>query len=117
MISADAIRGYIDLMILSLLRESHSYAYELAQQISDVTGAEYTIKQTTLYSAVKRLEASGLVTAFAGTSESGKPRTYYQITEAGLAHLGVKIAEWHATKLVIDRFVGDSHPHPQEGHE
>ena len=44
MISADAIRGYIDLMILSLLRSTPSYAYEIAQQISEVTGDEYAIK-------------------------------------------------------------------------
>ncbi|GAA5208255.1 PadR family transcriptional regulator [Microbacterium kyungheense] len=105
MISADAIRGYVDLMILSLLRERPSYAYELAQQISATTGAEYTIKQTTLYSAVKRLESAGLVTSFAGASESGKPRTYYRITATGSAHLAEKVAEWRDTKSVVDRFV------------
>lgn len=105
MISADAIRGYVDLMVLSLLRKGSSYAYELAQQISAVTGSDYTIKQTTLYSAVKRLEASGLVTSFPGTSDSGKSRTYYQISETGLAHLDQKIIEWRDTKSVVDRFV------------
>lgn len=104
MISADAIRGYVDLMILALLRVRPSYAYELAQQISTVSGEEYTIKQTTLYSAVKRLEASELVTSYAGTSESGKPRTYYQITPEGLAHLELKVAEWEHIKSVVDRF-------------
>lgn len=104
MISADAIRGYIDLMILSRLRKGPSYAYKLAQQITAVTGADYTIKQTTLYSAVKRLENAGLVTSYPGTSESGKPRTYYRITEQGLEHLSLKILEWRDTKAVVDRF-------------
>ncbi|MGO2519210.1 MAG: PadR family transcriptional regulator [Microbacterium sp.] len=105
MISADAIRGYVDLMLLALLRQAPSYAYELAQQISAVTGADYTIKQTTLYSAVKRLEGLGFVTSFPGASDSGKPRTYYQITETGQTHLDQKIVEWHDTKAVVDRFV------------
>ncbi len=104
MISADAIRGYIDLMILSLLKSTPSYAYEIAQQISEVTGDEYAIKQTTLYSAVKRLENSALVTSYPGTSESGKPRTYYQITEQGRGYLGAKAREWQHTKAVVDRF-------------
>lgn len=112
MISADAIRGYVDLMVLSLLRSSPSYAYELAQQISTVTGAEYTIKQTTLYSAVKRLEGTELVHSYPGTSDSGKPRTYYRITPAGLAHLDLKIEEWHDTKSVVDRFVAGSAARP-----
>ena len=104
MISADAIRGYVDLMILSLLREVPSYAYELAQKITAASGAEYTVKQTTLYSAVKRLEAAGLVTSYPGFSDSMKPRTYYQITQTGSDHLVQKVAEWHRTKLVVDRF-------------
>ncbi|MCW1250223.1 PadR family transcriptional regulator [Acaricomes phytoseiuli] len=85
MISADAIRGYVDLMVLSLLRTGPSYAYELAQRITAISGDVYTIKQTTLYSAVKRLEAGSLVTSFAGVSPSGKPRTYYSITDIGLS--------------------------------
>ena len=105
MISADAIRGYVDLMVLSLLRREPSYAYELAQRITAISGDDYAIKQTTLYSAVKRLEVSGLVSSFAGVSPSGKPRTYYRITDAGLAYFDVKVEEWRSTKSVVDRFV------------
>lgn len=104
MISADAIRGYIDLMLLSLLRRAPSYAYELAQQISDVTGDDYAIKQTTLYSAVKRLEIAALVTSYTGTSDTGKLRTYYEVTARGLEHLDAKVREWQDTKAVVDRF-------------
>lgn len=104
MISADAIRGNVDLIVLSLLRSTPSYAYELARSIGTVAGDDYTIKQTTLYSAVKRLEAAGLVTSYPGTSESGKPRTYYRITPEGLARLSQKVAEWRRTKAVVDRF-------------
>lgn len=105
MISADAIRGYVDIMILSILRTAPSYAYELAHTISEVSGGEYTIKQTTLYSAVKRLEASGHVESFPGLSPSGKPRTYYRLTPAGSASLLAKCQEWEATRSVVDRFV------------
>lgn len=105
MISADAIRGYVDLMILSLLKEGPSYAYELAQRITAISGDDYSIKQTTLYSAVKRLESSGLVSSTPGLSPSGKARTYYLMTDAGLAQLAAKVAEWRETKAVVDRFI------------
>ena len=105
MISADAVRGYVDLMVLSLLRGGPSYAYELAQRITAISGEDYAIKQTTLYSAVKRLEASGLVDSFAGVSPSGKPRTYYRITDEGVSHLHLKVEEWRSTKTVVDRFI------------
>ncbi len=105
MISADAIRGYIDIMILSILRGRPSYAYELAKTISALSGGQYTIKQTTLYSAVKRLETRGWVESFPGVSESGKQRTYYQLTPVGDDGLVAKCQEWEATKSVVDRFV------------
>ena len=46
MISADAIRGYIDLIVLSLLKRQPSYAYDLAKTITEVSDGEYTMKQT-----------------------------------------------------------------------
>ncbi len=105
MISADAIRGYIDIMILSMLRDEPSYAYEMAKAISLEAEGSYSIKQTTLYSALKRLEGSGHVESFPGQSESGKPRTYYRLTDAGRELLTEKCDEWEQTKTLVDRFV------------
>lgn len=110
MISADAIRGYVDLMVLSLLRSGPSYAYELAQRITTTSGGEYAIKQTTLYSAVKRLEAAELVSSDAGVSPSGKPRTYYHLTDTGRDYFATKVAEWQSTKSVVDRFIEGATP-------
>ena len=109
MISADAIRGYIDLIVLTLLRDRPSYAYEIAKTITEVTAGEYAIKQTTLYSALKRLEAAGLTSSYADTSDSGKPRTYYRLTNDGAAYLAAKLAEWESTKTLIDRFTQGRH--------
>ena len=109
MISADAIRGYIDLIVLSLLKRQPSYAYDLAKTITEVSDGEYTIKQTTLYTALKRLESTGLASSYAGVSESGKSRTYYRLTSEGTAHLTTKVSEWEDTKTLVDRFAKGTH--------
>lgn len=108
MISADAIRGSVDLMLLSLLRSGPSYAYELVQRINVISGDDYAIKQTTLYSAVKRLEAGGFVHSSPGVSPSGKPRTYYRLTPSGLAQFALKVDEWRRTSTVVERFLTDT---------
>ncbi len=105
MISPDAIRGYVDLMVLSILEKKDSYAYELAKTISKIAGGDYQIKQTTLYSAVKRMESAGIVSSYPATSESGKARTYYRISDAGRAYLIEKRSEWEQIKVLVDRFV------------
>ena len=109
MISADAIRGYIDLIVLSLLKRQPSYAYDLAKTITEVSDGEYTIKQTTLYTALKRLESAGLAASYSGVSHSGKSRTYCRLTSEGTTHLTAKVAEWEDTKTLVDRFAKGSH--------
>ncbi len=109
MISPDAIRGYVDIMILSRLNKGPSYAYEMAKAITQQTDGIYVIKQTTLYSALKRLEASTWVESYPGESPSGKPRTYYRMTPLGHTTLLSKTEEWQQTKIIVDRFVEGVH--------
>ncbi|MDR3360808.1 MAG: PadR family transcriptional regulator, partial [Bifidobacteriaceae bacterium] len=91
-------------------RSGPSSAHELAQRITAISGDDYAIKQTTLHSAVKRLEAGGLVSSFADVSPSGKPRAHYRLTDARSAHFGLRVAERRSTKPVVDRFIEGATP-------
>lgn len=104
MISGDVIRGYVDLMILSLLQGGSSYAYSLSKQIRSRTEDRYVLRETTLYSALSRLERDGYVTSYSDDS-SGKRRTYYRLKAEGDRYYQEKLAEWELTKDVIERFV------------
>lgn len=104
-ISSDVIRGYNDTMILYLLREAPSYGYEISKKIKDLTLNKYIIKETTLYSAFTRMESKGLISSYSGESENGKKRTYYRITDAGLAYYREKVEEWNLTREVIEHFI------------
>lgn len=104
MIGADAVRGHIDLMMLSILEKEPSYAYEISRIITERSKGEYTIKQTTLYTAVKRLESQGCLFSEERVSESGKSRTYYYITTQGKEQLAQKRQEWMSTRELIDHF-------------
>ena len=103
-ISSDVIRGYVDTMILSLLRQEPSYGYEISRRIREVSGGQYVIKETTLYSAFNRMGREGFIEAFPGSSQSGKRRTYYRITPMGIQHYQEKCDEWELTKDVVNRF-------------
>lgn len=105
MISSDVIRGYNDTMILYLLLNEPSYGYEISKQIRILTKEKYVMKETTLYSAFKRMENNGLIEAFAGTETNGKPRTYYRITDEGRKYYKEKCEEWEITQEVIQKFI------------
>lgn len=104
MIGADAIRGHIDLIVLSILETRPSYAYEISKTITDRSRGQYVIKQTTLYTAVKRLQSQGLLDSHEDVSPSGKARTYYKLSADGHEQLGAKRAEWRSTRELVDHF-------------
>lgn len=104
MISSDIIRGYTDTMILFILSEEDSYGYEISKRIRDITEDSYVMKETTLYSALTRLEKNGSITSYSGMHD-GRKRTYYSITEAGKSCYCEKCSEWELTKKVIDNFI------------
>ena len=104
-LSSDAVRGYIDMMILCILSEQDSYGYEISKRIGIKTNGTYSIKETTLYSAFTRLESGGYIGSYYGTESGGKRRTYYRVTSAGHSFYNEKCAEWKQTKDVVDRFV------------
>ena len=67
-----------------MLLEGASYGYAMAQGIAERSEGAYVIKETTLYAAIRRLEKRGDVEAFPGAETTGRPRTYYRITESGV---------------------------------
>lgn len=109
MISSDFIRGYNDLIILSILKESDSYGYLISKTIRERTKGQYIIKETTLYSAFNRLDQNGLITHYYGDESSGSRRTYYKITDLGKVFLNDKTDEWKITSDVVNIFLGGNH--------
>jgi PadR family transcriptional regulator PadR len=105
MISSDVIRGYNDTMILYLLLDEPSYGYEISKRIRELTHEKYVMKETTLYSAFKRMESNGYIEAFSGSETNGKPRTYYKITDEGIKYYKEKCEEWEITREVIEKFI------------
>lgn len=105
MISSEVIRGYIDTMILCVLLSGENYGYEIGRRIRDITDDEYSIKETTLYSAFTRMERAGLIESFPGSVTYGKPRTYYRLTETGVKFYKEKCSEWALTQKIINKFI------------
>lgn len=105
MISSDVIRGYNDTIILCILLGGPSYGYEISKKIRDMSKEKYIIKETTLYSAVNRMEKNGFIESFYGDETNGKRRTYYRTTQEGQEYYREKCKEWKVTKEVVEKFI------------
>lgn len=108
-ISADLIRGHINTIILRTLYERDKYGYEIIEEIESKSHGQYTLKQPTLYSALKRLESQGYINAYWKTDEvsQGGRRKYYTLTDSGREITERNQAEWEYSRTVIDNLISD----------
>ena len=106
-ISSDLIRGHINTIILRTLYDSDKYGYEIINDIEAKSKGQYTLKQPTLYSALKRLESQDYVTSYWGGASGGGRRKYFQITEKGRKIVEQNLAEWEYSRTVIDSLISE----------
>ena len=104
-IASDIIRGHTDAIILARLSAGDSYGYEINKAILRKTNGRYELKDTTLYTAFKRLEETGQIMSYWGSEATGARRRYYRITPAGRAAYHEQVGVWEATKEIIDRLI------------
>lgn len=101
-ISADLIRGHINTIILRTLTDGEKYGTEIIDEIERKSHGQYTMKQPTLYSALKRLESQGFVTSYWGGVSNGGRRRYFNLTSLGREEAEKNIDEWEYSRTVID---------------
>ena len=91
--------------LLSHLMEGDSYGYQINKDILEKTDSRYELKEATLYTAFRRLEQAGYITAYWGNQKTGARRRYYSITPEGrAAYCGYK-RDWEEAKELIDKLL------------
>lgn len=108
-ISSDLIRGNMDAILLRVLLKKDSYGYEIIKTIWSDSGERYELKEPSLYSCLKRLEAQGAIEAYWGDESLGGRRKYYRITESGKKLYDNALHAWkNASELINLLIEGDN---------
>ena len=82
-------RGLLDVCVLAAIKNEDSYGYKIIKDLKPYI----TLTESTLYTILKRLEESKMLTVH--TSEyGGRLRKYYHITNAGLGRIEDFKNEW-----------------------
>ena len=105
--SADLLRGHTDTVVLRVLLKGDSYGYEIHKSIIEKLDGEYELKEATLYSSYKRLEAGGYISSYWGDETLGGRRKYYCITKAGQELFRQNKADWIKTQTVLNKLLGE----------
>lgn len=104
-IAGDLIRGHTDAIILARLLRGDSYGYEINKVISTLSSGRFELKEATLYTVFKRLEETGCITSYWGSSGAGARRRYYAITQTGRRTCQKLLEEWQETKEIMDKLL------------
>lgn len=76
-------KGLLTFWLLLLLYERPMYVFEMGQELDTISQGTITADEKSLYRALRRFEAMGLVQSSWQPSDVGPRRRYYQLTELG----------------------------------
>jgi DNA-binding PadR family transcriptional regulator len=91
--TAEALKGHLDVLLLSTLARGGAHGYAVAEALRTRSAGVFDLAEGTLYPALHRLEAAGLVSsrwAMAG----GRRRRIYLLTARGRRALDDRRAAW-----------------------
>jgi PadR family transcriptional regulator, regulatory protein PadR len=87
-------KGSTELVLLALLQKRPMYGYEIIQEMANLGGGYFEMREGLLYPALHRLQKEGLLAAQWRNTDSGRRRKYYTLTPAGADRLQEQSGEW-----------------------
>ncbi len=102
---SDYLQGALDLLILRTLASDPNHGWGIQQRIRQVTGETLTVSQGSLYPALHRLEASGLLSSEMAASENNRRARLYRLTPVGRKHLELETEDWRRFSLAMRRLL------------
>ena len=93
-ISKDLVAASAAPLVLAILGEEESYGYAIRKRVAELSRGELEWTDGMLYPVLHRLERNGFVEARWGTSETGRRRKYYRLTELGREELERQQRQW-----------------------
>ena len=114
-ISDNLKRGTIELMLLTLLKEGDKYGYELSQTLEERSDGLFTIKESTMYPTLYRLQSKGLISDRQEKVGVRRTRVYYHLEPTGEAYLKEIHKEYVSLNRGIFKILGYSSLEDVEG--
>jgi PadR family transcriptional regulator, regulatory protein PadR len=98
---SDLLQGTLDMLILQVVTLGPVHGYAIAQRLQQISKDILQVQQGSLYPALHRLEARGLVQSEWKTTETGRDAKFYSLTKGGRKRLDSERANWQRLTLGI----------------
>jgi PadR family transcriptional regulator PadR len=82
-LNLDLKRGFLQFVTIHLIAQRPRYAYEIKEDILNITKGAFDIDRNNLYKKLRLLEKDGILESRLEPSNQGADRKYYSITSFG----------------------------------
>ena len=109
MISKDLIAASATPIILGILSRGESYGYAIIKEVHELSGGELGWTDGMLYPVLHRLEKKRLIRSQWKTSDSGRKRKYYRLTQAGKTVQADERKQWLSVHNTLKKLWRESY--------
>jgi DNA-binding PadR family transcriptional regulator len=93
-------------LVLVALSAGRLHGYGVIQSVEELSGGRVRLRPGTVYGALDRLEADGLVVLDGSEVEHGRERRYFRLSEPGLEVLAAETERLAANVRVAQSRIG-----------
>jgi transcriptional regulator len=99
----ELLQGTLDMLILRTLQWGSQHGHGIGQAIRQSSADVLQIERGSLYPALHRLEARGLISSEWKSSDLNRRAKYYRLTPAGKKQLLTEQSQWKTLVRAITR--------------
>jgi PadR family transcriptional regulator, regulatory protein PadR len=104
----EILKGHLDMLLLSALEHRPLHGYGIIERLRARSEGFFDLPEGTIYPALHRLEASGVLRSDWSETE-GRRRRVYSLTTRGKAALSTQRKIWHSFSRAVGAVAGVKH--------
>lgn len=104
---SQALKGHLDMLLLAAVSREPAHGYLVLERLREMSAGAFDLSEGTIYPALHRLEAAGLLRSDE-VVVSGRRRRVYRLTGRGRRALAAQREEWRHFSLGVSRTLGAS---------
>ena len=97
----DVLQGTLDMIVLKLLRAGPANGWQITQSIQTISQGTFDVNYGSIYPALRRLEARGLVKGKWASTENNRRARFYELTPSGKRQLAGEQKQWERFSKAI----------------
>ena len=101
----ETLKGHLDLLLLAILSQRAAHGYAVIESLRQRSAGLFDLPEGTIYPALHRLEAQGLLKS-RWQEDAPRRRRVYELTLKGRQSLATRQEEWRTFSRAVDITAG-----------